>query len=74
MIKFIADYHKLGIGFSFRLYGNCGNLKVIITYFNEETNATLVGESCVNSEEFKNEEKLLNELTVIIKDMMDIND
>lgn len=78
MIKFIADYHKLGIGFIFKTCKSCGNLKIIITReleydYDNDIQGGLVAQTCVNSEDFKDEEKILFELTNLINQLLKID-
>lgn len=76
MIKFIADYYKLGIRFSFRECENCGMIRIVLVRelkINNNISDFLIANTCVEPELFKDEEKLIIELTNVITNMFKIN-
>jgi hypothetical protein len=75
MINFIADYHKLGIGFIFRECNDCGLLKIILirTIQIKDRKDALVASTCVKAEIFKQEDVLMIELAILIDQLLDMD-
>jgi hypothetical protein len=75
MINFIGDYYKLGISFTFEQCENCDNIKITLQrkIIKKDISHVLEVTTCVKDIIFKDKEKLIIELTDVIKCLLDID-
>jgi hypothetical protein len=72
MIKFILDYSKLGVSFSFSRCENCGLINILITKSIEISEGVFLfnnARTCVSDKEFIDEDLMIKEIAEAVKNI-----